>query len=113
MAVYSRFFYDQKQKYDPKNLKALDYQPVKLETKSLSDENRSDLKQLTQLKKPKLNKTSKPLWINLSRENFNSLIKNVVDNLGHEDHKTTVNNLRHDLENAEKFSLEVITKKLV
>ena len=105
--------YGWKQKYNPKKLKVLHYQPVKSETKSLADENRSDLKQLTQLKKPKLSKTSKPLRINLPRENFNSLVKNVVDNLGHEDYKTTVNNRRHDLENAEKFSLEVITKKLV
>ena len=44
-----------KQKYDPQNLKALDYQSVKLETKSLSDEDRSDIKQLI------LNEISKPL----------------------------------------------------
>ena len=32
-----------KQKYDPKNLKALDYQPSKPKAESLSDENGSDL----------------------------------------------------------------------
>ena len=32
-----------KQKYDPKNLNALDYQPSKPKTESLSDENGSDL----------------------------------------------------------------------
>ena len=32
-----------KQKYDLKNLKALDYQPSKPKTESLSDENGSDL----------------------------------------------------------------------
>ena len=74
-----------KQKYNPKNLKALDYQPVKLEAKSLADGNRSDLKQPTQLKQLKLNEISKPLWINLSRENFNSLITDVVDNLDNKD----------------------------
>ena len=36
-------------------MKALDYKPVKLEIKSLTDENRSDLKQPTQLKQLKLN----------------------------------------------------------
>ena len=70
-----------KQKYDPKNLKTLDYQSVKLETKSLSDEDRSDIKQLTQLKQLNLNEISKPFWMNLSRKNFNSLIKDVADNL--------------------------------
>ena len=70
-----------KQKYDPKNLKTLDYQSVKLETKSLSDEDRSDIKQTTQLKQLNLNEISKPFWMNLSRKNFNSLIKDVADNL--------------------------------
>ena len=32
--------YGQKQKYNSKTLKALDYQPVQLQTKLLSDENR-------------------------------------------------------------------------
>ena len=95
-----------KQKYNPKNLKALDYQPAELETKSLADGNRSDLKQLTQLKQLRLNKISKPLWVNLSRQNFNSLIKDVVDNLDNADY-----NRRYDLKNAEKFLLEIITKK--
>lgn len=34
-----------KQKYDFKNLRNLDYQPLKLKTESLSDINKSDLKQ--------------------------------------------------------------------
>ena len=94
-------------------MKAFDYQPVKLETKSLAYENRSDLKQLRQLKQLKLNEISKPLRINLSRENFNSLIKDVVDNLDNADYKTTVNNRRYDLKNKEQFLLEIITKKMV
>ena len=67
-------------------MKASDYQSVKLETKSLADDNRSDLKQLTQLKQLKLNEISKPLWVDLSGENFDSLIKDVVDNLYNEDY---------------------------
>ena len=69
-----------KKKCDSKKLKALDYQSVKLERKSLSDEDRSDVKQLAQLKQLNLNEISKPLWINLSREDFNLLIKHVADN---------------------------------
>ena len=53
--------YGWKQKYNPKNLKALDYEAVKLETKSLSNEDRSDIKQPTQLKQLYLNEISKPL----------------------------------------------------
>ena len=75
---------------------ALNYQPVKLETESLSDENKSNIKQLMQLEKK-----------------FILLITNVVDNLDNEDCKTTVNNRRYDLKNAEKILLEIVTKKLV
>ena len=39
-----------KQKYDPKNFRALNYEPVELKTEPLSDENRSGIKQATQLK---------------------------------------------------------------
>ena len=64
-----------KNKFDP-----LDYQSVKLERKSLPDEDRSDIKQPMQLKQLNLNEISKPLWINLSREDFNSSLKDVADN---------------------------------
>ena len=70
-----------KQKHDPKNLKALDYKSAKLGTKSLPDEDRSDIKQPTKSKQLNLNEISKPLWMNLSREDFDSLIKDVADNL--------------------------------
>ena len=91
--------YGWKQKYGPKSLKALDYQPVELETKSLSDENKLDLKQPTQLELLKLDEIRKPLWLKASRENFISLIKYVVDNLNSHKYKTSVN----DLKNAESF----------
>ena len=104
--------YGWKQKYNPNNLKTLDHQPVKLGTKSLADENRSDHKQPMQLKQLRLNEISKSLWINLSRKNFSSLIENVVDNLDIKDYKTTLNNRRYDLKNAEKFLLKIINWKI-
>ena len=79
----------------------------------MSDGDRPDIKQLTQLKQLNLNEISKLSWINLSRENFNSLIKDVVDNLDNADYKTTVNNRRYDLKNKEQLLLEIITKKIV
>ena len=89
-------------------MKTFDHQPVKLGTKSLADENRSDPKQPMQLKQLRLNEISKSLWINLSRKNFSSLIEDVVDNVDIKDYKTTVNNRRYDLKNAEKNLLEII-----
>ena len=66
----------------------------------MSDENRSDLKQPTQLKQLKLNEIPKPLWIKLSREDFNSLIKDVVDSLDNEKYKTIVDGNKYNLKNA-------------
>ena len=45
------------------------------EYKFLSGEQSAQLKQLD------LNKTSKPLWVEVSRKDFSSLIKDVADNL--------------------------------
>ena len=103
--------YGWEQKYSPNNLKALNYQSVRLETKPLSDDNRSGVKQLTQVKLLKLNEISKPLWIKLTRKDFYSLIKDVVNNLDNEHYKTIASGKKYDLKNAEKFLLEVINKK--
>ena len=92
------------QKYDPKNLRALEH--VKLKTKSLAGENRTDIKQPTQLKQLKLNEIQKPLWIKLARKDFD-----VVDNLDNEDYKTKEGGNKYDLKNAGKLLLEIITKK--
>ena len=45
----------------PLNLKDLDYQPVKLGTESLSDEDRLDIEQPIQLD----NKMNNPLWLEI------------------------------------------------
>ena len=66
----------------------------------MSDENRSDLKQPTQLKQLKLIEIPKPLWIKLSREDFNSLIKDVVGSLDNEKYKTIVDGNKYNLKNA-------------
>ena len=101
-----------KQQYDPKNLRALNYQHVKLKAELLSDEDRSDIKQPTQLKQLNLNEISKPLWIEIPRNDFISLIKDVFDNLDNMDFQTTVNKRKYDLKNAEKYLLKIIIKKI-
>ena len=44
-----------------------------------------------QLKQLNLNEISKPLWIEIPRNDFISLIKDVFDNLDNKDFQTTVN----------------------
>ena len=78
----------------------------------MSDDNRSDIKQQMQLKQLKLNDTHKPLWIKFSREDFNSLIKDVVDNVDKGKYKTIVDDNKYDLQKAEKSLLEIIIKKV-
>ena len=72
----------------------------------MSDEDRSDIKQLS------LNEISKSLWMNLSREDFNSLIKNFADNLDNKNYKTNVDGRPYGLENAKEFLLEIGTNKI-
>ena len=100
-----------KQKYDPENSRTLNYQPVELKTEPLSDEDRTGIKQPTQLKQPNLNEISKPLWIKISTNDFISLTKDVVDNLDDKDYQTTVDKRKYDLKNAEKYLLKIIIKK--
>ena len=99
-----------KQEYDPKNLKDLNYQPAKLETKPMSDV-KSGLDHPTQLKQLNLNEMSKLSWIDLRRKNFNSLIKDVVDNLENKDYKTTADTNPYNFKKAKKLLLEIGTKK--
>ena len=54
----------------------------------------------------------KPLWTELSTEEFNPLIKDIANDLDDKIYKTTINNHVYDLKNAEKILLEVITKRI-
>ena len=65
-----------------------------------------------QLKQLNLNEISKPLWIQVSRKYFNSLIKDVVNNLDNKDCKTSVDGDDYDLKNADNFLLEIFTQTL-
>ena len=89
-----------------------DYQSGEPKTESLSDDDKSDINQPTQLNQLNPKEMSKPIWIEVSRKEFISLIKDVADNLDKKDYKTTVNNADYNLENSEKYLLEIITKKI-
>ena len=89
-----------------------DKQPTQSKTEPLPDEDRSNIKQPTQLKNLNSNEISKPLWIKISRSDFFSLIKDVIDNLDDKECLTTVDKRKYDLENAGIFLLEITTKKL-
>ena len=58
-----------------------EFAPLLNKTESSADEDESDTKQPTQLKQLNLNEISKTLWIEVAKKDFNSLIKDVVENL--------------------------------
>ena len=64
----------------------------------------------TQLEQIDLNEITKPLWIKLSRKDFISVIKDVVNNLDNKNYRTVINNNKYNLKNAEEFLLEIIKK---
>ena len=76
-------------------------EPVKSKIKSLLERSKSDTKEPAQLKQIDLNETTKLLWIKLSKSDFASLIKDVVNNLDNNDYQTKINNDNCDLKNAE------------
>ena len=78
----------------------------------MSDEDKSSIELPTKLKQLNLNETLKPLWINMSRKDFNLLIKDVADNLINKVYQATVNGLKYDFQKANEFLLEIGTKKI-
>ena len=77
----------------------------------MPERSKSDTKPI-QLKHIDLNEITKPLWIKLSRSDFASLIKDVVNNLDNKDYQTKINNDNYDLKNAEQFLLKIVAKKI-
>ena len=68
----------------------------------MPDEDRSNIKQPTQLKYLNPNKISKPLWIEISKDDFMSLIKDVDDNLDNKDYKTKTGDNHYNFRNGKK-----------
>ena len=78
----------------------------------MSDEDKSSIELPTKLKQLNLNETLKPLWINMSRKDFNLLIKDVADNLNNKVYQATVNGLKYDFQKKNEFLLGIGTKKI-
>ena len=96
-----------KQKYAPKNLKDLEYQPVKLGTESLSDEDRLDIEKPMQL-----DKMNKPLWFEINKSEFAKLTREIDNNQNNKDFKIIINKKPYHLKNAKNSWIEVTTRKI-
>ena len=73
-------------------------------------EPKSSKKEETKIKKP--DEIQKPIWIKLSREEFNSLIKDVDDNLNNDEFKTTVDKKAYD-EKCKKATPKISEKETI
>ena len=60
----------------------------------------------------KPNKMQKPSWVNISDDNYKSLMQGVVNNLGNKNYQTTVNNEKYDLNKAKDFLLKISTENI-
>ena len=99
-------YFDSYKKLDEENKIKFDYKQFEM----TDEENQKPKSTEDVIMNRKINELQKPSWVNLTEEDFNLLIKDVVDNLDDENYKTTVNNRKYNLRNTEKFLLEITTK---
>ena len=99
-------YFDSYKKLDEENKIKFDYKQFEM----TDEENQKPKSTEDVIMNRKINELQKPSWVNLTEEDFNLLIKDVVDNLDDENYKTTVNNRKYYLRNTENFLLEITTK---
>ena len=99
-------YFDSYKKLDEENIIKFDYKQFEM----TDEENQKPKSTEDVIMNRKINELQKPSWVNLTEEDFNLLIKDVVDNLDDENYKTTVNNRKYNLRNTENFLLEITTK---
>ena len=99
-------YFDSYKKLDEENKIKFDYKQFEM----TDEENQKPKSTEDVIMNRKINELQKPSWVNLTEEDFNLLIKDVVDNLDDENYKTTVNNRKYNLRNTENFLLEITTK---
>ena len=88
-------------------MKDLVYQPVKLRTESLSDEDKLDIERSMQL-----DKMNKPLWFEINKSDFAKLTREIDNNQNNKDFKIIINKKPYDLKNAKNSWIEVTTRKI-
>ena len=53
----------------------------------------------------------KPLWVKINKNDFDSLIQDVYNNLNNDEFKITVNKKTYNLKNTKKFLVKITTQK--
>ena len=71
---------------------------------------KSTKKEKTETKKP--NEIHMPWWVEINRNDFESLIQDVDNNLNNNEFKTTVDKEDYDLKNTKTFLVKISTQKI-
>ena len=112
--LYDRYFDAYKKIYDSKKVKdeekrGREYKRFEI-IYNRDQGPKSTKKEETETKRT--DEIQKPLWIKINRNNFNSLIRDLYNNLNNNEFKTTVDKKTYDLKNS-KFFLEKITNQKI
>ena len=102
--LYNDYLDAYKKNYDSEKVKdrekrGCDYKQFEI-VDNRGQEPKSTKKEESETKKP--DEIQKPSWIKLSRKDFESLIKDVADNLNNNKLKNSVDGKAYDLRNAKK-----------
>ena len=68
----------------------------------METKNQNKLKK-KRLRQRKLDEIRKPLWVILNKNDFDSLIQDIYNNLNSDEFKTTVDKKAYNLKNSKKF----------
>ena len=105
--IYNNYLDAYKKNYD--NKKLTDEDKIKHDYKQfqiINDRNQ-ELKSTK-----KADEIQKPLWVKMNRDNFNSLIESVYNNLNNNEFKTTIDKKPYDLKNTKNLLVKITTQKI-
>ena len=94
----------------------IDAYKTNFNNKELTDEDKKNMVSYNRDQRLKSTKKTdeirKSLWIKINRNDFNSLIQDVYNNLNDNEFKTSVDKKTYDLKNAKNFLLKITTQKI-
>ena len=105
--LYNNYFDAYKKNYDNKELTDEDKKKYDYKQFEIIDSRDQGLKSTK-----KTDEIQKPTWVNLDRNNFNSIIRDVYSNLNNNEFKTTADKKIYDLKNAKNILVKITTQKI-
>ena len=105
--VYNNYLNAYKKNYDDKDLTGEDKKKYDYKQFEIIYNRDQRLKS-----SKKTDEIQRPLWVKINRNDFNSLIQDVYNNLNNNEFKTSVDKKTYHLKNAKNFLLKITTQKI-